>query len=110
MVIFIKILINYSKLNKHKRRINEENRRSRIKESGGILSKDISSKLYKLQKGKCACCGIDLNQKYHLDHILPLALGGMNVDSNIQLLSPRCNLKKGKKNPIDYMQANGYLI
>jgi 5-methylcytosine-specific restriction endonuclease McrA len=32
-----------------------------------------------------------------MDHILALVNGGKNVDSNIQLLTVKCNLRKGRK-------------
>lgn len=76
----------------------------------GALSKSIVSELYKKQKGKCACCGRLLNDDYHLDHIQPLSKGGKNVDSNIQLLTSTCNLRKSAKDPIEYMQDKGYLL
>ena len=46
----------------------------------------------------------------HLDHIMPLALGGSNTDDNIQLLRARCNLQKRAKHPVDFMRERGYLI
>ena len=45
-----------------------------------------------------------------LDHIVPLALGGLNKDENIQLLRAVCNLNKGRKNPIAFMQERGFLL
>ena len=53
---------------------------------------------FKAQNGLCACCGEPL-VKYHVDHIMPLALGGRNIPENIQLLLPKCNLRKGTKHP-----------
>jgi len=91
------------------REINQ-NRRAKIKGNGGKLSKDIVQKLLTLQKGKCVCCGASLGNDYHLDHIIPLALGGMNDDFNVQLLTPKCNMSKGSKHPIDYMRSKGKLI
>lgn len=75
----------------------------------GKLSKDIVSKLLKLQNGKCPCCGELLGNDYHLDHIIPLSKGGNNVDNNIQLLKSVCNLNKHAKHPIDFMQERGFL-
>lgn len=83
---------------------------NRRKNAIGKLSSDIIKRLLHLQRGRCACCSRLLENKFHLDHIIPLALGGMNVDSNVQLLRAECNLKKNAKHPIDYMQSKGYLL
>lgn len=87
-----------------------QNRRAQIRCAGGKLSKGIVSKLFKLQKGKCPCCKQVLGDNYHLDHIIPLYLGGSNTDDNMQLLRQRCNNQKNKKHPIDFMQSRGFLL
>lgn len=84
-----------------------QNRRNKLR---GKLSKNLVKRLMQLQKGKCACCNQPLSNGYHLDHIMPLALGGSNTDDNIQLLKPNCNLKKQAKHPIDFMQERGFLL
>lgn len=86
------------------------NRRARIKSAIGKLSRNIEQKLFSLQKGKCACCKKPLDNDYHMDHIMPLALGGTNTDDNIQLLRSKCNLQKNAKHPVDFMQSRGYLL
>ena len=95
--------------NPDKRAIYQHNRQAKITESGR-LSSDLASKLYKLQKGKCACCSSPLGDDYHLDHIMPLALGGLNVDGNMQLLTATCNMQKNTKHPIDFMRSKGFLL
>lgn len=50
------------------------------------------------QLGLCACCGEQL-VNFHVDHIMPLALGGRNIPENIQLLLPVCNRRKSAKHP-----------
>lgn len=91
--------------------INAQRRRARIKGVGGDLSHDIHVRLMKIQKGKCAVCHTDLKKSgHHLDHHMPLALGGSNTDSNMQLLCPPCNLSKGPKHPVDFMRARGFLL
>lgn len=62
------------------------------------------------QKWRCVICKTAITKKYHADHIKPLALGGKHEKQNIQLLCPRCNLKKSKKDPIEYMQSVGFLL
>lgn len=54
------------------------------------------------QSGKCACCGKDLNGTYHVDHIMPLAIGGSNWPDNLQALCAFCNQSKGAKHPYDF--------
>jgi 5-methylcytosine-specific restriction endonuclease McrA len=96
--------------NKDKRLAHQHNRRANKIKSGGKLSDDLIEKLFNLQRGKCACCGDGLGENFHLDHIMPLALGGSNTDGNMQLLKQRCNNQKHSKHPIDYMQSKGFLI
>lgn len=90
-------------------RIYWANRRA-LKRTTGKLSKGLSTKLFVLQRGKCACCGQPLGDDFHLDHVMPLFLGGLNQDSNIQLLTATCNLQKQAKHPIDFMQSRGMLL
>lgn len=92
-------------------RIYSHTRRARKKEAGGKLSPDLADRLLKIQRGKCACgCKQPLGDDYHIDHIMPLALGGSNTDNNIQLLRAACNRHKSAKHPIDFMQSKGYLL
>lgn len=84
--------------------------RRRCRKGADVLSRGIIKKLYKSQKGKCPCCNNKLGDDYHLDHIMPLSLGGDNTDSNVQLLRSICNLNKHAKHPIDYMQSKGFLL
>jgi len=52
-------------------------------------------------RGHCAQCGtslhLELAEDEHIDHIVPLAVGGTNDLSNLQLSCAPCNLKKGKQ-------------
>lgn len=101
---------NWKKENQSRVRIHNLNRRSRRQEVGGKLSIGLSEKLFKLQKGKCPCCREPLGDRYHMDHIVPLALGGSNTDENMQLLRSTCNQKKHVKHPVQFMQERGYLL
>ena len=97
-------------LNKDAVRVNAQNRRARKLGNGGTLSKGLRPKLMELQKGLCACCKQPLGASPHLDHIMPLALGGPNTDDNIQLLRASCNASKHDRHPIDFMQSRGFLL
>ena len=71
------------------------NRRAK---KGGIGGGEIR-KLLETQHQKCTVCGVSLIKGFHVDHILPLKLGGSNDITNIQLLCPPCNLSKGARHP-----------
>lgn len=99
----------WAKANPEAKRIQKHRRRVKERTNGGELSRGLSAKLFKLQRGKCACCRGHLKE-YHLDHKMPLALEGSNTDDNIQLLCPTCNRQKSAKHPIDFMQSRGFLL
>lgn len=96
--------------NLDKHRTHQHNRRAKKKANGGTLSPDIACRLLVAQRGKCACCKSKLGDKFHIDHIVPIARGGMNADDNVQLLCAHCNLSKGSKHPVDFMQSRGMLL
>ena len=100
----------WAKANPEALRIKNQNRRALRKENGGQLSKGLAKKLFALQKGKCPCCAQPLGDDYHLDHIMPLALGGANEDWNMQLLRSTCNQNKHAKHPVEFMQKRGFLL
>lgn len=76
----------------------------------GRLPWGTTQRLLSLQKGKCAICRCSIAHGYHIDHVMPLALGGKHEPSNLQLLCPPCNLRKSAKHPVDYMQEAGFLL
>jgi 5-methylcytosine-specific restriction endonuclease McrA len=98
----------WSRANPEARRIIQHNRRAKKEQNGGHLSRDIANLLLLEQGGKCACCLVDLlTTGHHLDHVMPIALGGRNTDDNVQLLCPSCNFSKGARHPLDWMSAKG---
>jgi 5-methylcytosine-specific restriction endonuclease McrA len=74
---------------------------------GFYTSLDIEEKI-KIQDNKCAAiwCMVDLSMGYHVDHIMPLFLGGSNWPDNLQCLCRFCNLSKGSKHPHDWILKN----
>lgn len=65
------------------------------------LPKDLVRRLITRQYGACACgCGRSLVVSgFHVDHWNPITNGGRHEEANLRLLTPRCNLAKGKKLP-----------
>jgi len=112
----VRIRISVSKWRKENqdaKRIHEQNRRARKLSSGGKLSVGLFKRLFILQRGRCPVCKAALsneNPRSPMDHIIALANGGKNEDSNIQLLCQPCNNQKHAKDPIDFMQSRGFLL
>lgn len=93
---------------KLQRIIHEQKRRTNKANSQGIHTATQILNLFELQSGKCVYCDTKLNKsgnnKYHVDHIMPLSKGGSNDISNIQLLCPTCNMSKHNKMPDIFAQ------
>jgi 5-methylcytosine-specific restriction endonuclease McrA len=90
--------------------IKNKNRVSRLS-AEGKLSPGIYDKLMMLQDSKCVYCKRDLlKNKIHIDHIMPLKLGGNNTDNNVQLLCQQCNNRKHAKHPVDFAKEMGFLL
>ncbi|HXJ61968.1 MAG TPA: HNH endonuclease signature motif containing protein [Verrucomicrobiae bacterium] len=87
-------------------------RLERTTQTGGNFQRRHIEALLKRQRGRCAnpACRASLKAKYHVDHVMPLKLGGSNSHRNIQLLCPPCNLRKGAEHPVDFAQRNGLLL
>lgn len=99
--------------NREKSNVFTRNRRSRISKSQGSHTHLDIIEILKKQKYKCAeqTCKKDIRKnKYHVDHIMPLHLGGANYPFNLQCLCVNCNLRKSYKHPIEWANENGRLI
>lgn len=64
---------------------------------GSFTAADIRE-IRKAQGNRCYICGKKL-KKFHVDHFIPIALGGTNDPGNLRLACPRCNLSKNAKHP-----------
>ncbi|MEW7280211.1 HNH endonuclease [Aquimarina sp. 2201CG1-2-11] len=77
-------------------------------EKDGIVNRStywpvwLTNALIHREKGKCAICNKDLTALFstvdislHIDHIVPLKLGGTNDTTNLQVLCETHNLEKG---------------
>jgi 5-methylcytosine-specific restriction endonuclease McrA len=88
-----------------------QKRRAAQKNQLGFVSQNIVQRLMAGQRSLCINCKVELHQSgYHIDHIMPLSLGGIHSDWNLQLLCPTCNIKKSNKDPIAWAHENGRLL
>ncbi len=54
------------------------------------------------QHGRCFWCKAKVGDAYHVDHVVPLALGGSNGPENIVIACAACNLHKSARHPMDF--------
>lgn len=67
-------------------------------------------RLYGHQGGKCVYCKVALPSNYHVDHIMPLHLGGQHKPDNLQLLCPTCNVRKWALHPDEFARRRGITV
>ena len=92
------------------RRALHRKRRAQKNGNGGTHTADDIKRLFALQCGKCAICFKSIKKERHVDHILPLALGGSNGPENLQLTCRLCNNRKHAKHPLDFARELGRLL
>lgn len=86
------------------------NRRARERNAEGSHTRADIDALWTLQKGKCTWCLKALDRAtMHVDHFLPLSLGGSNDRKNLRLSHEHCNLTKAAHHPIDHGLRSGML-
>lgn len=76
---------------------------------GDKISQSEIDALYIKQEGLCKYCHAGLNNHYHMDHRVPIKLGGKHELSNIQLLCTHCNSSKKATPPEEYERKIGYV-
>lgn len=53
--------------------------------------------VYQMHGGRCGICGEFIEGDFHVDHVVPLARGGMHGYVNAQPAHPLCNMRKGDR-------------
>lgn len=51
---------------------------------------------------ECYWCGVELGDDCHIDHVIPIALGGRDIPTNLVRSCPTCNRSKNAKHPDDW--------
>jgi 5-methylcytosine-specific restriction endonuclease McrA len=102
----------WAQANPERKTSHRQNRRALKLNSEGVYTVSDINILLTTQDLKCVYCKTDLivasKNNYHVDHRMPLFLGGTNFPDNLQLLCPACNLSKGHKHPDIYEKQINY--
>jgi hypothetical protein len=91
-------------------RLNVAKRRAARYGSGASHSSTDIQDIGRLQKWRCAYCRKLIRCGYHVDHVVPLFLGGSDSRENLQLTCGSCNARKNSKHPIDFARKLGLLL
>lgn len=76
----------------HKNRINADNAKRRAK-----LQTELTPEIIQMYALRDFYIAMSLGEAFHVDHIVPLAKGGMHIAENLQVIPAIDNLRKGKK-------------
>ena len=89
------VAAKYSKTKKGKESMRFSRSKARAKAQGGAVGVLPSlSILWERQEGKCAYCDLPLPDKFELDHVIPIAMGGSHMEENVVLACKPCNRQK----------------
>lgn len=88
--------------NPDKRAASWRNRDALLRNAEGTHTADDVAIILEEQNFTCPYCNAGLADGYHVDHYVPLKLGGSNWPDNLQCLCPTCNIQKGAKDPANW--------
>lgn len=79
-------------------KVADRQRRRRKREQDNFVEVVDRATVYERDHGICYLClqQVDKND-FHVDHVIPLVLGGEHSYANVRVTHPRCNYLKGKK-------------
>ena len=67
------------------------------------VPESVRYRLLKKANGRCSLCGATKKETVlHVDHIVPRSRGGLNDESNLQVLCLKCNFGKSNKDATDF--------
>ena len=74
-------------------------RKYEVKKQRDAMTQSLRKKIMERDYYTCRYCGkyMPSGKGIHIDHIVPVAKGGLTIESNLQVLCARCNLRKGCK-------------
>lgn len=72
--------------------------RRRARERNAYVLDVNNADIFKRDNGLCYSCGEPIEvDSFHIDHLVPLALGGTHEPNNVAASCARCNLSKGPR-------------
>ena len=71
----------------------------KAKNQRSLMTKELRQKIKIRDNYTCQICGKYMPDEVglHIDHIIPIKRGGKTIESNLQVLCDKCNLRKSSK-------------
>lgn len=70
--------------------------RRRAARLGNGIEKYTREAIFKRDGGRCHICNRKVSkQRFHIDHLVPIVLGGRDAPDNVSIAHPGCNMKRG---------------
>lgn len=83
----------------------KDTRRKLRKLNATIVNFNINKWLKTQRPFRCYLCGKKIkDDKYHIEHRIPLSRGGVHATFNLGIACPRCNAEKYTKTPWEYLK------
>jgi hypothetical protein len=89
---------NYSKTHSQNKELLKGVKNKKRKGFTTKVKKEVSAKF----KGKCFYCGRKLKDM-HIDHLIPITVGGRHTLKNFVLACPWCNVSKKNMHPVSHL-------
>lgn len=108
---FFTVLRKRSREYEHSTKIYAKERQDIIKRSRYSINKEDIGKIFDIQSGECYYCGtpfeddFGVKNRFHVDHLIPLSLGGQHSPLNLVIACIECNLKKCKKTEEEFFKV-----
>lgn len=80
----------------------ERKRRNATRNGVGVR---VMSKWIRAQPKSCFYCQSECGNDFHVDHFVPLSKGGAHVLTNFRIACPACNLSKGARDPMEFVDS-----
>lgn len=93
------------RLTKARDRVSNSTARALAVGSSGTFTAEELLKKEDEHGANCCYCGVQLNGKYEIDHVLALCRGGLNIIENIVFSCKSCNRRKAQRTPEEWAVA-----
>ena len=92
---------------------NKADKQQTLKSKAARLDDKIRSEAQSVRKrikpsDNCPYCTAPLDETMQLDHMYPIARGGLNLDTNLVFCCKSCNQKKSDLGLIEFVLQEGY--